>query len=280
MDIGTPAIGGSAIYMPLNNQIQDTGAGTGIAGASDQFNYTAENWTGSGTLQANVGSVANTGTNAQAGVMVRDTSAAGSEFAAVLENANGTISLEYRSAANSALTVDVTTAGAITPAWVKLSETQSGTTDSFTGYYSTDGTTWTQINSTPINITFTGTTNLAGLAVTSGNAAQSQTVNFNSFSATPNNFTDQDIGGPAIAGSSTYDPTTGNWTVNGGGADIWGTSDQFNFASQSFTGSGSIVAQVSSQTNTNVWAKAGVMFRNDSTAGQHGYRLVARNILP
>ncbi len=267
MDIGTPAIAGSAVYVSASNQWQASGAGTGVAGSSDQFNYTAENWTGSGSLAANVGGVANTGTNAQAGVMIRDTSAAGSEFAAVLENPNGTISLSYRNSTGGAVTVAATTSIAVSPAWVQLSETQSGTTDSFTGYYSTDGVTWTEMNTAPINITFTSTTNLAGLAVTSGNAAQSQTVNFNSFSATPMNFASQDIGGPAIAGSATYDPTTGNWTVNGGGGDIWNSEDQFNFTSQSFTGSGSIIAQVNSQTDTNVWAKAGVMFRNDSTAG-------------
>ncbi len=267
MDIGSPVTGGSAIYVSANNQWQATGAGTGITGTADQFNYTAENWTGSGSLTANVGSVANTGTGAQAGVMFRDTSAAGSSFAAVVENANGTISLEYRSTAGSAVTVDTATASAIAPAWVQLSETQSGTTGSLTGYYSTNGTSWTQINSTPVNITLSSSTNLAGLAVTSGNAAQSQSVNFNSFSATPIGLTSQDIGSPGIAGSSTYDPTTGNWTINGGGADIWNASDQFSFASQSFTGDGSIVARVNSQTGANSWAKAGVMFRNDNTAG-------------
>ncbi len=267
MDIGAPAIAGTAIYVTASNQIQATGAGMGVTGTSDQFNYTAENWIGSGTVQANVGAVANTGTNAQAGVMIRDTSAASSEFAAVMENPNGTISLDYRNNTSGAVTVAATTSSAVNPAWVQLSETQSGTTDSFTGYYSTDGVTWTAINSASVNMTFTGTTNLAGLAVTSGNAAQSQTVNFNSFSAIPINFTSQDIGGPAIAGSATYSSTAGNWTVNGGGSDIWNASDQFNFDSQSYTGDGSLVAQVTSQTNTDPWAKAGVMFRNDNTAG-------------
>ena len=103
-------------------------------------------------------------------------------------------------------------------------------TDSFPGLYSTDGVNWTAINATPIGITFTQSTNLAGLAVASGNPSQSQAVNFNSFSATPTNFTDQGIGTPSIAGSSTYDPSTGNWTVKGGGADIYGSGDQFNFA--------------------------------------------------
>ena len=265
MDIGAPAIAGSAIYVSANNQWQATGAGTGVAGTADQFNYTAENWTGSGSLSANVGSVADTGTNAQAGVMICDTSAAGSEFAAVMENSNGTISLEYRNNTSAAVTVAAITSGAVNPAWVRLSEAQSGTTDSFTGLYSTDGVTWTALNATPINISFTQSTNLAGLAVTSGNAGQSQTVNYNSFSATSANFTDQDIGSPSIAGSADFNGAT--WTVSGSGTDIWNSSDQFNFASQSWTGDGSIIAEVTSQTDTSPYAKAGVMFRDSNAAG-------------
>jgi hypothetical protein len=49
--------------------------------------------------------------------------------------------------------------------------------------------------------------------------------------------------------------------VAGGGTDIWGTADQFQFASQSFTGDGSLTALVSGVQNTDPWAKAGVMFR-------------------
>jgi RHS repeat-associated protein len=263
INIGSPSMADSAIYVSANNQWQVTGAGAGANGHADHFSYTAENWTGSGSLTADLGTLADTGANAQAGVMIRDTSAASSGFAAVMENPNGTISLEYRNGYGNSVIVS-TTSAAINPAWVRLSETQSGNTDSFTGLYSTDGVNWTAINATPINITFTQSTNLAGLAVASGNPSQSQTVNFNSFSATPANFTDQDIGTPGIAGSATYDPGTGNWTVNGGGADIYGSGDHFNFAGQSFTGNGSIAAQVNNQTDTNAWAKAGVMFRNTS----------------
>ncbi len=229
INIGSPAMADSAIYVSANNQWQVTGAGAGINGHADHFSYTAENWTGSGSLTADVGTVADTGANAQAGVMIRDTSAASSDFAAVMENPNGTISLEYRNGYGSSVIVS-TTSTAINLAWVRLSETQSGNTDSFTGLYSTDGVNWTAINATPIGMTFTQSTNLAGLAVASGNPSQSQAVNFNSFSATPTNFTDQGIGTPSIAGSSTYDPSTGNWTVKGGGADIYGSGDQFNFA--------------------------------------------------
>ena len=44
--------------------------------------------------------------------------------------------------------------------------------------------------------------------------------------------------------------SNGDFTVNGSGADIWGRSDQFNYVSQPLTGDGSIVAQVTSQSDT------------------------------
>jgi hypothetical protein len=49
------------------------------------------------------------------------------------------------------------------------------------------------------------------------------------------------------------------------GADIWGTSDEFRFAYKELTGDGSITARVERIANTNVWAKAGVMIRQDLT---------------
>jgi hypothetical protein len=80
----------------------------------------------------------------------------------------------------------------------------------------------------------------------------------------PPGWSDGDIGGPGKPGSATYN--SGTWTVSGGGSDIWNTSDQFNFAHEGLTGNGTIVARVTSLTNTNAWAKAGVMLRDGTTA--------------
>ncbi len=81
----------------------------------------------------------------------------------------------------------------------------------------------------------------------------------------PPGWTDIDIGAPGQSGSASI--TNGGWTVSGGGADIWGTADQFNLASEAWVGDGTIVALVTSQQNTDPSAKAGLMFRNDTTPG-------------
>jgi Tol biopolymer transport system component len=53
----------------------------------------------------------------------------------------------------------------------------------------------------------------------------------------------------------------GSIQMSGGGADIWGTSDQFRFAYKQLSGDGTVVAKVRSLTATSTWAKAGVMIR-------------------
>lgn len=75
-----------------------------------------------------------------------------------------------------------------------------------------------------------------------------------------------DIGSPANAGSS--GESGGTYTISGGGADIYGTSDQFHYYNQSWTGDVSIVSRVVSQTSpqTHAWAKAALMVRDDTAA--------------
>jgi regulation of enolase protein 1 (concanavalin A-like superfamily) len=90
----------------------------------------------------------------------------------------------------------------------------------------------------------------------------------------PAGWSDTDIGLPGLAGSAGY--TNGNWTVRGGGSDIWNASDQFNYAYTTINGDGVIIAQVTSLQNTDSggWSKAGIMFRNDTSAGSANVSIV------
>jgi N-acetylneuraminic acid mutarotase len=76
-------------------------------------------------------------------------------------------------------------------------------------------------------------------------------------------WTDLDIGSPAIPGGATVNASNGAVTVHGGGADIWNQSDQFNFDYQTLTGNGTVITKVTAETNTNSWAKAGIMLREN-----------------
>ena len=110
---------------------------------------------------------------------------------------------------------------------------------------------------------------VAGLAVSAHNNATSTTATFQGVSvnttlALPAGFTDADINSPGIAGSALYDGT--GFIVSGGGADVWGTTDQFNYASESISGNATLIGRVGGQVNTNANAKAGLMIRASSAA--------------
>lgn len=92
--------------------------------------------------------------------------------------------------------------------------------------------------------------------------------------APPSPWQNGDIGSVAAAGSTCYD--NGTFTVNGSGRDIWDNADEFQYAYQPFNGDGYIIARVVSQQNTNGWAKAGVMIRENTTAGsRHAFALAS-----
>ena len=84
---------------------------------------------------------------------------------------------------------------------------------------------------------------------------------------------DSDIGSPAIQGSASC--SNGVWTVAGSGSDIWNTSDQFNFVSGRLSGDQCLVSKVTSITKTDVWAKAGVMFRDTAAANSMAVGILA-----
>src|SRR6202023_2964770 len=81
----------------------------------------------------------------------------------------------------------------------------------------------------------------------------------------PSPWLDSDVGSPALAGSGGY--TGGVFSVTG--ADIWGTSDQFNYVHQPLAGdgNGTIVARLTSESNTSSNAKAGVMIKQSTSSG-------------
>jgi hypothetical protein len=82
----------------------------------------------------------------------------------------------------------------------------------------------------------------------------------------PSPWLDTDVGAPAPAGSATF--SGGAYTVKGSGADIFGTSDQFNYVYQPTTGNGTLIARVTSQSNTGSSnSKAGVIWKASTAAG-------------
>jgi regulation of enolase protein 1 (concanavalin A-like superfamily) len=85
------------------------------------------------------------------------------------------------------------------------------------------------------------------------------------------------IGGPKPEGSAVQKGDT--WTVTGGGADIWGPSDQFHFVNNTVSGNCSLTAKIESlgDSTSHDYAKAALMIRADESVGAlHASVSVAR----
>lgn len=76
-------------------------------------------------------------------------------------------------------------------------------------------------------------------------------------------FKHADIGNPAVAGSSTLKDNS--LIIVAGGADVWGTKDEFHFSYIEQIGDFDFTARIDSLSPTHQYTKAGLMAREDLT---------------
>lgn len=252
-DLGAPAIRGT---VSLTASVFTINAGgTDIWGTADQFSFVYQAIVGDVDVIARVDSLIEADPWSKVGVMIRSDLSAGAANAFMLvSSAHGT-SFQRRANTNGS-TVNTPGPAAAAPEWVRIVRT--GT--SVAGYVSSTGATWTKVTSATVAI---GATAYVGLAATGHNPAVATTAVVSHVSVAspslPSPQQDIDIGAPAVAGHASF--AAGTYTLTGGGSDIWGTADQFNYAYQPLSGDMDVVAHVASITDTSSWAKAGVMVR-------------------
>ena len=146
------------------------GRGADIWGAADAFHALLTTMSGDGSITARVKSIQQTHEWSKAGVMIRETTAAGSKHAFALVSAARGMALQYRAATNGATASAGSRAG-VAPAWVRLQ--RSGNT--FTASTSVDGATWTPIGTATIAMAADIS---VGLAVTSHDTAAAANAQF------------------------------------------------------------------------------------------------------
>ncbi len=288
---------GTADYAASNKTFYIDGAGADIAGSNDQFHYVYQTLNGDGTIVARVRYQTESSPWTKAGVMIKQSTTAGSSYVDALVTPDVSSSTPNINCVGYTVNGCASPLPPITPAvgngvrmqynftgsktatnlagfsspnkWLKLQRTGN----TFTSWESTDGNTWTQIGSTSVTMNSNAT---IGLFVTSHNIGQYSSAAFDNVQVTtqapppppgplPTPWVDTDVGSPAISGSASF--ANGVFTVNGAGADIYGTNDQFNYVNQPVGGDGTLIARVTSQTNTSSNAKAGIMFKQSTTAG-------------
>ncbi len=146
-----------------NGQYIIQGGGADIFGTADGYHFAHRGVTSSSaTVAAQVTALTNTNADAKAGVMYRESLAAGARHVSVFVRPDGQVYMIWRSAADGASSSSGLTSGAAFPKWVRV--LKNG--DAYTGQWSANGSTWTTIRAITLPI---GNTNLAGLAVTSHN---------------------------------------------------------------------------------------------------------------
>jgi uncharacterized repeat protein (TIGR03806 family) len=81
----------------------------------------------------------------------------------------------------------------------------------------------------------------------------------------PKGWSSADVGDVGVSGAANY--LNGGFQLLASGADIWESSDSFHFTCRELAGDGTIVARVAAMQYTDPWAKAGLMVRENDSAG-------------
>ena len=279
-DIGGPNLSGSESLSNGTWSIQ--GSGGDIWNTADQFHYDWQSLPGDGNVSAQILTQDNTDGWAKAGVMLRQDNTPGSAFYMVALTPGNGITVQYRTdqGVNAQMNAQITGSSPVYLQAIRVGNT-------FTAATSSDGVSWNTISGSSATLNVSGTM-LAGLGITSHSASLG-TATFNSVSITqsaptstptpsptptascPAGWACADIGNPNLSGSESLNNNI--WTVQGSGGDIWNAADQFHYDWQSLSGDGSVSAQVLTQDNTDGWAKAGVMLRQDNTPGSAFYMI-------
>jgi len=174
-DIGVVGAAGSANVVSGVYTVK--GAGN-LSGTADNLRFVYQSLSGDGEIKVRLNSVSDTGTNARVGVMIRESLTSGSKYAFMGIPPNGTFRWQRRRDTGGSTSATTSTIGTPPNAWVRLVRT-GGT---LTGYRSTDGVTWTQVNSRSITM---ATSIYVGLAVASGSSNTLNTATFSNATVVP-----------------------------------------------------------------------------------------------
>jgi regulation of enolase protein 1 (concanavalin A-like superfamily) len=255
-DVGAVSEAGSATVR--GSVVSVRSSGTDIWGTSDQFFYVQHFLQGNGEMTARVLSLEPTSPYAKAGIMIRE-SPARDDSAHVFLGVKPDGGIEMLAREDTGEPTSFVSGGYQPfPAWLRL--TRNGLT--YTGFSSADGVTWNVVGQIQPSRQWDGA---IGLAVTSQNNNAITTADFDSISLSmtevlPAPWGQVEVGNTGVPGSAVFD--SGQFTIRGAGADIWGRHDAFHFLVTGVAGDQvTLSARVVSQTNTSPWAKAGVMIR-------------------
>jgi WD40 repeat protein/serine/threonine protein kinase len=208
-----PQLAGSFTKGPTGSYTM-TSSGTDIWDTADQFHFAFKTLTGLGSVAVRVDSLENTHEWDKAGLMIRDTTAPDSAFAAVFITPENRVCLQYRYATGqNALSIHTDANAVALPQWIRLAREGSV----FRAQHSEDGREWKDLeggSTFPVLATRPAVVNMdlsdpvcVGLALTSHAEAQICEAVFSNFKTTGSVSADwahQDIHAETNATESPY----------------------------------------------------------------------------
>lgn len=153
VEAGT-ATANSATSFTVNGRGGSTSGGaTGDmwSGTNDSFTYVSVPWQGDGTFTARIASFTSDDVSAKAGIAFRETTSTGSRYSAIYLLQKGDAYSQHKTATSGSTSSNFITSastGRGIPQWIRLVRTG----DTFRCYYSSDGTSWTELGSARSNI--------------------------------------------------------------------------------------------------------------------------------
>ena len=171
-DIGLPLLPGSTVFG--SGSLTVSFAGLDIWGIADQFRFVYQPLTGDGAIVTRVASFNGPYMYSKAGLMIRESLAAGSRHGSVFVTPSKGLYFQWRESTNALSGSSASKAGAV-PVWLKLARAGSVLTAS----RSSDGVTWTAIGSRSVAM---GSTVHIGFAVSSLVSLAPASATFTSYS--------------------------------------------------------------------------------------------------
>ena len=270
----------------FNGILSAVGGGYDLFGTADSFFFVSQPLNGDGAVTTQVASVQPTDSDALAGVMLRNSTDAGSPYYGAFITPGVGLVVQWRSTEGGP-TTEYRFSGFSAPIYLRVSRyttTGSAPQTYFGVQTSPDGNQWATLTGATVALNLAPTM-VGGVAVTSHNqqsSAMAVTMNSPTVAAgeypgtqlsCPGGWNCTDVG--AVSPGGGQSSSGGQLTVLGGGPDIWNTADAFHYVWQDLATSGTptISAQVASLTAADPFAKAGVMVRASTDPGSAYYAI-------
>src|SRR5258706_9202861 len=172
VDVGAPALAGQTVVIAAGSAYDLTAAGADIYAKSDQFQFAFGVQTGDFDLRVRIASLTATNEWSKAGLMARESMAAGSREVSVFATPAAGYEFQYRAATGALVQkLDSVAQVGYPNTWVRLRRVGN----QFTSYTSADGVTWGYLGATTLALP--GTVFL-GMAATSHDVTQTVLAQF------------------------------------------------------------------------------------------------------